>query len=447
MEDQNKTNDVIVLNRMYAGSYLSTHLGHEVINMFQADNGKHYLYLNSKGNFDKRGKKASSMFLVMHLGGKRVEILALAKELKPVTSAECSLPRDFNKIKKTVLEKQRTYILGEKKNEKGEDGGIHYGGVPLLEMFGEKGQQNIFVSYEVERENFFKPKKRLVLCFDENEKQEGDYLLVNHNFGSTTLHQYIQDGNQDYETLISLIKNTDSNSKDCLWQVDGEKVVMGNYNTHKVSLFDICRIRHDENCFSDALAYYMEKYPKLWSDFFKKHLQISIDDNFSVSREVDAKVKDAIYAENTGGRIDLLLKDNESFIIIENKVKSNINKIERDLGENQTQLDRYENYMKYLIKDEDVKQKQYYAFVLAPNYNQPNLDENKDFKLLTYLQICEYLKDKIQELNDDDFMAFYHAMRRHSFECESLCQYDDMKNIFYTKIEEYWQKKLNENNK
>ena len=32
----------IVLNRMYTGSYLSTNLGHEVINMFQADNGKHY---------------------------------------------------------------------------------------------------------------------------------------------------------------------------------------------------------------------------------------------------------------------------------------------------------------------------------------------------------------------------------------------------------------------
>lgn len=434
MEDQNKTNDVIVLNRMYAGSYLSTHLGHEVINMFQADNGKHYLYLNSKGNFDKRGKKASSMFLVMHLGGKRVEVLALAKKLKPVTSAECSLPRDFNKIKKIVLEGQRTYILGEKKNEKGEDGGIHYGEVPLLEMFGEKGQQNIFVSYEVESKNFLKPRKRLVLCFDKNEKQEGDYLLVNHNFGSTTLHQYIQDGNKDYETLISLI------SKDCLWQISDEKVVVGTYKTHKVSLFDICRILHDENCFSDALAYYMEKYPKLWSDFFKEQLQITIDNNFSVSREVDAKVKDTVYTENTGGRIDLLLKDNKSFIIIENKVKSNINKIERDLGENQTQLDRYENYVKYLIEDKNVEQKQYYAFVLAPNYNKPNLDENKGFKLLTYLQICEYLKDKIQELNDDDFIAFYHAMHRHSFECESLCQYDDMKNIFYTKIEEYFQK-------
>ena len=31
----------IVLNRMYTGSYLSSNLGHEVINMFQADNGKH----------------------------------------------------------------------------------------------------------------------------------------------------------------------------------------------------------------------------------------------------------------------------------------------------------------------------------------------------------------------------------------------------------------------
>lgn len=62
MEDQNNTKDVIVLNRMYAGSYLATHLGHEVINMFQADNGKHYLYLNSKGNFDKRGKKHQACF-------------------------------------------------------------------------------------------------------------------------------------------------------------------------------------------------------------------------------------------------------------------------------------------------------------------------------------------------------------------------------------------------
>ena len=33
----------IVINRMYVGDYLSSNLGHEVINMYTADNGKHYL--------------------------------------------------------------------------------------------------------------------------------------------------------------------------------------------------------------------------------------------------------------------------------------------------------------------------------------------------------------------------------------------------------------------
>jgi hypothetical protein len=89
----------------------------------------------------------------------------------------------------------------------------------------------------------------------------------------------------------------------------------------------------------------------------------------------------------------------------------------------------------------DVPQTQYRAFVLAPNYNIPQLGKNKAFNKLTYRQIRDYLEDKIVTLNDDDFTAFYHAMRRHSFDCESLCLYDDMKNIYYSRIEEYKRKK------
>ena len=40
----------IVLNRMYTGSYLSSNLGHEVINMFQADDDNYYLSLVSGKN-------------------------------------------------------------------------------------------------------------------------------------------------------------------------------------------------------------------------------------------------------------------------------------------------------------------------------------------------------------------------------------------------------------
>ena len=430
MNDSKKT---IVLNRMYAGSYLSTHLGHEVINMFQADNGKHYLYLNSKGNLEETGACATEMLLVMHVGGKRVEVIGLAKELKPVAGAQCSLPRNLTTINSSVLEKQREYILNEEKNKEGDEGGIHYGGVPLLDLFGTGGQQNVYVSYEVGENNFFVPNGRLFLCFDEKEAQDEDIILNEHNFASTSLRQFIQEGNKDYEELISVIENKD------MWHVCNEKVVRGTYTPHDISLFDICRIRHNENCFSDALAYFMEKYPELWAGFFRV-LGISLNDNFAVSREVDAKINSEKYNENTGGRIDLLLSDDNSLIVIENKVKSDINKIERDFGVNQDQLDRYENFIKYLISNNKVKQKQYKLFVLAPDYSKLNIGNDKEFKLLKYSQICNYLKDKIGVLSDDDFKAFYYAMRRNSFEHESLCLYDDMKNLFYSRIEDYHHK-------
>ena len=430
MNDSEKT---IVLNRMYAGSYLSTHLGHEVINMFQADNGKHYLYLNSKGNLEETGACATEMLLVMHVGGKRVEVIGLAKELKPVAGAQCSLPRNLTTINSSVLEKQREYILNEEKNKEGDEGGIHYGGVPLLDLFGTGGQQNVYVSYEVGENNFFVPNGRLFLCFDEKEAQDEDIILNEHNFASTSLRQFIQEGNKDYEELISVIENKD------MWHVCNEKVVRGTYTPHDISLFDICKIRHNENCFSDALAYFMEKYPELWAGFFRV-LGISLNDNFAVSREVDAKINSEKYNENTGGRIDLLLSDDNSLIVIENKVKSDINKIERDFGVNQDQLDRYENFIKYLISNNKVKQKQYKLFVLAPDYSKLNIGNDKEFKLLKYSQICNYLKDKIGVLSDDDFKAFYYAMRRNSFEYESLCLYDDMKNLFYSRIEDYHHK-------
>ena len=96
----------IVLNRMYTGSYLSSNLGHEVINMFQADNGKHYLYLNSKGNFSNAGTSVGTMLLVRGIGDKRVEVVGLAKNLKPVDSARCTLPRDLGRVDKEVQTKQ-----------------------------------------------------------------------------------------------------------------------------------------------------------------------------------------------------------------------------------------------------------------------------------------------------------------------------------------------------
>ena len=132
-----KGND-IVLNRMYTGSYLSSNLGHEVINMFQADNDKHYLYLNSKGNFSKDGASVSTMLLVRGIGEIRVEIIGLAKNLKFVKSAQCKLPRDLGRVDEDVQTKQLAYMKE-----------ITYGGAPREDIFGDEGQQSVFISYEI----------------------------------------------------------------------------------------------------------------------------------------------------------------------------------------------------------------------------------------------------------------------------------------------------------
>lgn len=438
-------NTCIVLNRMYAGSYLSAHLGHEVINMFQADNGKHYLYLNAKGNLNDNGLNAKHMLLVMHIGGKKVEVLALAKNLKVVPSAKCKMPRNLTAEIPQVKDAQRTYILGEAKDEQGNEGGIHYGGIPLLDLFDGTGQQNVFVSYEVDKGLFYKPKKRLILSFNagnDNQVQEGVCPLAS-SFGSQTLRQFIckpevdPENTSDYSKLAELIENEE------LWEVSDEKVCLNAYTTHDFSLFDICQIRFDENCFSNALAYFMEKYPLLWVEFFKSRFGVAIEESFIVSREAVAKIHDDSYNKKnpTGGRIDLLISDSKTFIIIENKIKSDINSTKKEKTaaqanlSNQNQLHRYENFAKYLIKTKEAIA--YKAYVLAPDYAKSHLQLEGNFQLLTYGEICEFLQNRQEVLNDCDFLSFYHAMRRHRFENESLCQYDDMKNVFYKRIESY----------
>ena len=73
--------------------------------------------------------------------------------------------------------------------------------------------------------------------------------------------------------------------------------------------------------------------------------------------------------------------------------------------------------------------------MLAPDYSKLNIKSGTDYKIIRYSCICNYLAGKIDTIADADFTAFYFAMRRHSFAHESLCLYDDMKNIFYSRIE------------
>ena len=78
--------DVIVLNRMFSGSYLDENLGHEIINLFLCDNGKHYIYLNDNGMFDvaKRSNKIDIVLLTEDIGNNKEKIIGKAKIIQDV---------------------------------------------------------------------------------------------------------------------------------------------------------------------------------------------------------------------------------------------------------------------------------------------------------------------------------------------------------------------------
>ena len=558
----------IVLNRMYTGSYLSSNLGHEVINMFPDDDGSHYMYLNATGDFSaEHVGKIGSMLLIKYAGQDEdgrpwVEVLGCATGLKDVYNPN------------RVPQNKETSLFSDDKSKNFE--GVKYGGVPIHDVFGDAAQQKVFISYYAEKLLVPKEDIKIFLRFApfnnrteasikfaysdkpdvepdsstyqsiipniESEsylwKQTSDdeavplytskvYVVeMETKFASTSLKRYfiykkavgtdadkITKANKDLDKIDHLI------SCNRLWRPSPElplieKVNLNNEdvendevsNNNDVSIFDICRIENNENCFSNALAHFMDKYRAQWCEFFKTDLKIDLDENFEIFREIDATIPKNNNDETDnsdgrnkkGGRIDLLLKDNENIIIIENKIKSDINGVKSD-GDGQ-QLKRYQDYAHWLkyqheldtIKNElkekyvnstyfDVqvdaegkvsittksgnkkfkepylrdnkveeqgtaKWKEYnvrklsalkvHLFILYPNYNIPHIPKEckEEWGHITYQNISDMLNKYFPLSRDSNLMDFFNAMQRHKY--KNLCDWMrvDMRKQFIARI-------------
>ena len=78
----------ILLNIMYTGAYLeneNANIGHEIINLFKADNGNNYIYVLPYGLMSKKhNDKIKTILLVRRCNSKIIEILAKATDLEQV---------------------------------------------------------------------------------------------------------------------------------------------------------------------------------------------------------------------------------------------------------------------------------------------------------------------------------------------------------------------------
>lgn len=462
----------IVLNRMYVGKYIFENLGHEIINMYAADNGNHYLYLNATGNFEKKHKgNIGTMLLTKSYKQNIVEIIGKATGLKDVLGADQPLGRDYKNTKEDIRKDQKNYI-------KNDEGDIKYGGASILDIFNDAEQQSIFITYKADK--FYKPKKRILIAFgkeltNEERQENADQLVITLNqlnWAKTSLKQYIYPNitAEDYQKIATIVNNID------LWVEDNTKVdCNAEIAKREISLIDICQIQNDENRFSYMLAYFMQQkqYWELWKEFFSvavyhhpkdlqktEPLNITLGDNYSVAREVSAKIdkNDNNECPHNGGRIDLLILDKEkkNIIVIENKIKSDINSISTDEN-NSTQLRRYYNYINWCIKSK----KSYnginsHYLILTPNYNIPVIEEEKDknnnlldtqmnevYKIITYKELYDFLSIKKKVFEDDaNFKAFYEAMQRHTYQNVNAYLYNEMEEKFIRRIKEITATKL-----
>ena len=286
----------------------------------------------------------------------------------------------------------------------------------------------IFLKYQKDAVNSFGDKETVI-------------AIRKHNLPKTSLKSYIYPEKEksvpsDYENIISnLINNVKLWTSEHDWKIKpGSKI-----NKKEITLFEICQIQDDENRFSNAIAYFMTRpeYRSLWVDFFKK-IGIELGNDYQVEREASAKIEDTEKSKTlpNGGRIDLLIKDDKNLIVIENKLKSDINTVEQDSRDCTTQLDRYVNYINWRISNEDTGRKGSFL-ILCPDYNRPELRESeKIYKIVTYGDLYKYLSDKPQVDKDNNFRAFKNAMLRHTYSTHNGYLYNEMLEKFERRISE-----------
>lgn len=472
-KESNNEKNVIVLNVMYSGKYLNDNMGHEIINLFKADNEievdgvkyQNFIYLNPYGNFSSAYTgRVKDMLMVISVPKKNMfEVVGKATDLvdifTPVTGFNPKL--DDKKTPQQQIAEEKVRRSQEVKIKD-----LKYGGKSLLELFDKDKQQAIFVTFAAK--SVCRPKKRLFIKFlppvkdgvkinppsyhDRKSDSEDRFevLLVSSRKANQSQKQYFDAGSDDEEEIedVSLLEEL---MADNYWttEKDREKIIStadslkGKPLTfNKDTLFNICRIGDDELVFSNALAFYIEKYPRLFSEIFCLGLNNMSDEQH-------------VIIEREWNHIDIYVKVGDQRRIIENKIHSGINCSATEVANNkkqfpkakkESQLGRYWTAVtKELRVTEDTEEAFVKAFLLCPDYKYFELNSEKDdfikgdkYTIIPYSELHRCLVEsdvyKEEDKPDRNFQDFVNALKKHTYKSIPELKYAEMEDQFKTRI-------------
>lgn len=398
--------NTIILNRMYVGSYLDENIGHEVINLFKDDNGSNYIYLNPSGNVNKESNDSIvAILLVKRVETGVVEVIAKAENIQQVYYKKNNHEEE--------IKNQNEYI---------EEHQITYGNVLLSDIY-ENGHNELLITFKTNKLRTTKEPVFLIQDKSLSDKYKNHYFLSEKNFLGQSLRTYYPKDEvpNDYAELKKLLDNTKVwNEENTTTKIDLDEIY--SYESHQ-GFLSVIKKEDDELVFSNLFSYIFNTKKDVFRDFVKEVLGI---DEFNLNYRIAREEKN----------IDLLIENEDSVIIIENKIKSDINNVKsKSSGKKESQLS---DYVKKAYEKYGGKKLNFYIF--SPDYNQIDLDVyegGKEYKIINYSQIYDfYFKNAGRMLNVKYFQEFLNGIYIHTMSSDKI-NFEKMKKQFIKNILEF----------
>ena len=390
----------ILINQLFAGNYLAegTNIGHEIINLFKDDDGNNNIFITPSGVIDENHNIEYILF-VRHIAKKEtVEVIGLAE----VSSKQKVNEEDIRKIT--------------------------YDGASLEKIFGaNKYHDEIeqFANYVTYRaDNILLPKKRIFITINNESYDEAEKTIRIETEKKAITPQSMRVFFSDVtdEKAYKILKKDLINDVDCWYNTNTTKKVIsyGAPNDYYLSFLEVIRKENDENVISNLLAYYFDFNHEVFQKFANTILGIKdLDYKFTIYRE-------------TKHRVDLWIETKDHIIVIENKIKSGINGINKD--ENTNQLEKY-----YKKADAEKKQRTVKYYIFEPDYASFNPDQLKkdgkyEYTEIKYSKIYKFFLENAEAyITDRVFPDFLRGLKRHTLSLSDL-QYETMKSRLLRRI-------------
>lgn len=333
-EKKVKKQSNVILNIVFPNSsYNNTNIGHEIIDIFGADNDCYYYYLNPNGqaNYTPR-----AILSIVRIGKGFYKVLNKAEVEKLVDGA-----KNDNKPSESFNKQRKKYMYGGQSIEN------------YLNIYNQEKDGSTLVTYECKK--IYSPKHDTYIALKNSgiEQNERKYIYKLNNTDIRRALRVVNFDNDDTAVLHKIVEDSDNwNDKPIDKYIDKIPYIKAMIEEHEDDLFEVLGISSLEIPYSNFLKYILDN-TKLTGAFLEEVFEDKNlgQINFKISREEF--------------NIDLLFtnfdsckdKTKHKIFIIENKIDSSITLSDSEATNEEDQVTKaYKRITKKEnIEDDDIK--------------------------------------------------------------------------------------------